>query len=183
MAADTFPRLAVYEPAGRLLADRPRGRGQHRAPRRRSPAWRVLAILVLLASMAAGIALAAMPGPAHASTATPGYAALKWAETRAGAWYGWGGTGPAYDCSGLVYEAYLHQGVNVGRDTFDMLASGRLVRIPLRDARQGDLMFYGPGHVELKTLHGTFGALEPGTRVGWHRWNAWWHPTMAFRVR
>jgi hypothetical protein len=65
-----------------------------------------------------------------------------------------------------------------------MLADlAQLRQIPLRDARQGDLEFYGDGHVELATLHGSFGALEPGTLVGWHRPSAWWHPTMAFRIR
>jgi hypothetical protein len=61
------------------------------------------------------------------------------------------------------------------------------VQIPVRDAQRGDLLFYGSGHVELKTrdTHGSFGALQTGTRLGWHRWDpsGWWRPTMAFRLR
>ena len=29
----------------------------------------------------------------------------------------------------------------------------------------------------------TFGALNSGTLLGWHAWNAFWHPTLFFRVR
>jgi hypothetical protein len=67
-------------------------------------------------------------------------------------------------------------------DTYEILASRKLRRIPARQRRSGDLAFYGSGHVELVTSRGTFGALEPGTRIGWHHPSAWWHPTMYFRV-
>ena len=180
-AADAFPRSAVYPPAARLLADRPQ-RGCHRKPRQRSLAGR-LVTLALLLCMAAGIGLALAPGQAHASTASRSLAALLWAESKAGHPYVYGGTGPGYDCSGLVYEAYLREGVSIGRDTYDMLANRHLVRIALSQVRRGDLEFYGDGHVELATRRGSFGALEPGTLVGWHRPSASWHPTMAFRVR
>ena len=180
--ADAFPRAAVYEPAGRLLADVPR-RGAHRAPRQATRARRGLVTLLLALLMSAGTGLVAASGQAHASTASTDLAALQWAETQAGHPYAWGGTGPGYDCSGLVYEAYLRQGVNIGRTTYDMLANSHLESVPLSQAQRGDLMFYGTGHVELKTARGTFGALEPGTLVGWHRPSAYWHPTAAFRVR
>jgi cell wall-associated NlpC family hydrolase len=186
-AADAFPRAAAFQPAGRLIPARPPRRGCHRAPRQHGRAARTLITLALMLSMAAGIALAIAPSPAHASVTPARISALHWAEAQAGKWYAWGGTGPStFDCSGLVYESYLRAaGVSIGRDTFDMLASGHLVQIRVRDAQRGDLLFYGTGHVELKTLgwHASFGALEPGTRIGWHRWNAWWHPTMAFRLR
>jgi hypothetical protein len=181
MDADAFPRSAVYAPAGRLLADRPQ-RGCHRRPRQRRY-WRHLVTLALLLCMAAGTALALAPGQAHASTAPSAIAALRWAEGKAGHPYVWGGTGPGYDCSGLVYEAYLRQGVNIGRDTYDMLANSHLVRIPASERQRGDLAFYGTGHVELVTERGTFGALEPGTLVGWHRPSGSWRPTMYYRVR
>jgi hypothetical protein len=63
-----------------------------------------------------------------------------------------------------------------------MLASPHLHRVKAKNRRRGDLAFYGSGHVELVTRHGTFGAQGAGTRVGWHRPSAWWHPTMYFRV-
>jgi hypothetical protein len=65
-----------------------------------------------------------------------------------------------------------------------MLGNRHLHRIPLSQARRGDLMFYGSGHVEINTIwyHQTFGAHHSGERVGWRTWGPWWHPTAAYRV-
>jgi hypothetical protein len=65
-----------------------------------------------------------------------------------------------------------------------MLGSRHLHRIALSQARRGDLMFYGSGHVEINTIwyHQTFGAHHSGQRVGWRKWSPWWHPTAAYRV-
>jgi cell wall-associated NlpC family hydrolase len=107
-----------------------------------------------------------------------------WAAHQHGKWYCWGGTGGCFDCSGLVMSAYRHEGLNIGRDTFDMLGSGKLVRVGRRHVRKGDLAFFGTGHVELYVSRKfTFGALHSGTQVGWHRITQWWHPTMYFRVK
>lgn len=117
-----------------------------------------------------------------------GAAGLDWAEAHAtGCWYAWGGTNCAegYDCSGLVSSSILQAtGIWVGRDTYEMLDSPHLHRIPLSEARRGDLLFYGTGHVEFDTMwpHTSFGAHDFGTRVGWAQWNGWWSPTMAFAV-
>lgn len=109
--------------------------------------------------------------------------ALRWAEHQAGKWYCWGGTGPScYDCSGLVFAAYEHAGVDLPRSTYDMLDSKDLREVPASERRPGDLAFYGTGHVELVTSGGTFGALDYGTQIGWHHPNAWWYPTMYFEV-
>jgi len=99
--------------------------------------------------------------------------------------YLWGGTGPAgYDCSGLVWAAYRRAGIILPRTTYEMLASWRLVRIPKYRAKRGDLAFFGTGHVELYEFgHWTFGAEHTGTRLGFHRNNIYWEPTMYFRVR
>lgn len=110
--------------------------------------------------------------------------ALDWAETQAGRPYYYGGTGPySYDCSGLVYTAFRHVGISLPRTTFEMLNSWHLV--PVSVPRRGDLAFFGSGHVEFVTTwyHGTFGAQDWGTLVGWHTWSGWWHPTMFFAVR
>jgi cell wall-associated NlpC family hydrolase len=109
--------------------------------------------------------------------------ALHWAYSQRGKPYQWGGTGPrGYDCSGLVYEAYRHQGINIGRTTYQMLGSRRVYRVSR--PQPGDLAFYGSGHVELYVHRGmSFGALDAGTRIWWHRFSRWWHPTRYFRVR
>ena len=110
--------------------------------------------------------------------------ALHWAEHQAGKWYCWAGTGPScFDCSGLVVAAYEHAGIHLPRSTYDMLDSRHLREVPASERRPGDLAFFGTGHVELVTSHGTFGALDYGTQVGWHRPNAWFYPTMYFEVK
>ena len=137
------------------------------------------------ASLAA-IPLATTSQAASAGSRAPRVAAYVWAyQHMAGHWYCWGGTGPScYDCSGVVMSAYAREGFHFGRSTTAMLGSGRLVRESERQARRGDLAFYGTGHVEFFVRPGhTFGALNSGTRIGWHHWNAWWHPTMFFQVR
>ena len=107
-----------------------------------------------------------------------------WAAHQRGKPYCWGGTSGCFDCSGLVMAAYRHVGLHFGRDTAAMLGSTRLVRVSHRRAKKGDLAFYGTGHVELVAGHKyTLGALHSGTRIGWHRINRWWHPTMYFRIR
>jgi len=119
-----------------------------------------------------------------ASTESIGNRILDMAETRTGAWYVYGGAGPSvFDCSGLVYWASHKLGVNMPRTTYGMLASRHLYRV--YSPRRGDLALYGSGHVEFVTTwyHTTFGAQNSGTRVGWHRWNAYWYPTMYFRIR
>jgi cell wall-associated NlpC family hydrolase len=153
-------------------------------------------VLALAASVLAGVvsgsyahnASAAAPARATlaSSTETLGQRILDKEETRTGDWYVYGGTGPyVFDCSGLVYWAATSLGLkNWPRTTYELLASPRLERIPLASATRGDLMFYGSGHVEMNTVwyHQTFGAQTWGTRVGWHAWNSYWEPTMAYRI-
>ena len=138
-------------------------------------------LAALSALLVAGVLVPLAPSPASAAT-KPRIAALRWAESQAGKWYCFGGTGGCFDCSGLVMEAYAHAGISIPRTTYGMLASSKLRRIPASKRKRGDLAFYGSGHVELVTARGTFGAEAPGTRVGWHHPSAWWHPTMYFRV-
>jgi peptidoglycan DL-endopeptidase CwlO len=99
--------------------------------------------------------------------------------------YIWGGTGPAgFDCSGLVYASYRSRGLMLPRTTYGMLGSWHLVRIRKSRARRGDLAFFGTGHVELYDSGSwTYGAASAGTRIGFHRMNSFWHPTMYFEVR
>jgi len=108
--------------------------------------------------------------------------AYRWAARQAGHPYSWGGTGPGYDCSGLVMMAYRHAGIRLPRTTGGMLASRLLVRVI--HPRMGDLAFYGSGHVELFRRWGyTFGAHDPGTLVGLIRYGWGWRPTAFYRVR
>jgi cell wall-associated NlpC family hydrolase len=145
------------------------------------------------------VAVAAAAPAAHASVSrsavTSGYggswagnAALSWAERHAaGCWYSYGGSSCSrgYDCSGLVMAAFGYgAGIWLPHSTYAMLSDPHLHWIPLSQARRGDLMFYGSGHVEIDTVwhHQTFGAHDWGQRVGWITWGPWWYPTAAYRV-
>ena len=111
--------------------------------------------------------------------------AWNFARRQRGKPYIWGGVGPrGYDCSGLVWAAYRRAGIVLPRTTYEMLDSHALIRITWRQARRGDLAFFGRDHVELfRYGYWTFGAEHTGTRVGFHQFNKYWHPTMYFRVR
>jgi hypothetical protein len=116
--------------------------------------------------------------------------AYRWALRQKGCWYQWAGTGPCgngYDCSGLVMEAYLHAGIHLPRTTYDMLASPKLIPVSIKEARPGDLAFYGSGHVELVVYvnrwHWTFGAHDSGSRVGFIHYGGSWVPTAIYRVK
>jgi cell wall-associated NlpC family hydrolase len=108
--------------------------------------------------------------------------AYYWALSQKGHPYQWGGTGPGYDCSGLVMMAYRHAGIHLPRTTYGMLASGMLVRV--RRPLIGDLAFYGSGHVELFRKWGyTFGAHDFATPVSLVHYGWGWRPTAYYRVR
>jgi hypothetical protein len=147
----------------------------------------VLAVARIAAAAAAALlAVTVLAGPAWASGVPPRQYAYRWAEAQAGAPYVWGGTGPGFDCSGLVYEAYRHAGFTLPRSTYGMLASPMLKRTDLAHANPGSLAFYGSGHVEFVTQHRhtTYGMLGSGSRAGWHRWSpgSSWRPTAFYYV-
>lgn len=77
-----------------------------------------------------------------------GQAALDAAETKIGAPYVWGATGPdAFDCSGLTSWAYKQAGVDIPRTSEQQAAAGTPVDI--NNLQPGDLVtFYsGASHV------------------------------------
>src|SRR5579859_1757866 len=108
--------------------------------------------------------------------------AYLWAKRQAGHPYVYGGTGPGFDCSGLVMMAYRHAGIRLPRTTYGMLASPKLVRV--FHPKMGDLAFYGTGHVELFRRWGyTFGAHDYSEPVGLIHYGYGWRPTAFYRVR
>lgn len=83
-------------------------------------------------------------------------AAVAFAEDQLGKPYLWGGTGPdAFDCSGLVMEAYLAAGIQIPRTSQAQWRWGP--RIKQSQVEPGDLVFFAggdgtptsPGHVGL----------------------------------
>jgi cell wall-associated NlpC family hydrolase len=80
--------------------------------------------------------------------------AVQYAKTKLGLPYVWGAQGPrAYDCSGLVQDAYRHAGISLPRTTYDLISVG--TPVPRSEVREGDLVlsnFSAPGrpeHVQL----------------------------------
>jgi cell wall-associated NlpC family hydrolase len=147
----------------------------------------VLLIAAALVITSLGLA---RPTAARAAVATSSSKKLElrawhYAMRQHGKPYVWGGTGPhGFDCSGLVYASYRSRGVKLPRTTYAMLHSKHLVRVRKSHARRGDLAFFGSGHVEIYDRgKWTFGAADAGSRIGFHRMNRFWHPTMYFRVR
>jgi cell wall-associated NlpC family hydrolase len=108
--------------------------------------------------------------------------AYNWALSQKGHPYVWGGTGPGFDCSGLVMMAYRHAGIHLPRTTYEMLSSPLLIRVKI--PQTGDLAFYGTGHVELFRKWGyTYGAHDSGTVVSLIHYGGFWHPTAFYAVR
>jgi murein DD-endopeptidase len=153
-----------------------------------------LASVVLVATTIAVTSLG-LTRPAAARAAVAAAASSSAKRIKLGAWryamrqhgkpYEWGGTGPyGFDCSGLVFASYRTAGIRLPRTTYEMLHSRLLVRVAKSRAQRGDLAFFGSGHVELYDRGAwTYGAADSGSRIGFHRMNSFWHPTMYFRIR
>ena len=125
----------------------------YRIRRRMSRSDRRLAV----SALAVGVGMAVLSGHGGASGGAPSKAAgraIAYARAQLGKPYEWGGTGPyAFDCSGLVMEAYQAAGVDIARTSQAQWATERHVSSP----QPGDLVFYpgadgtwtSPGHVAL----------------------------------
>ena len=148
------------------------------------PKLRLLALsMVPLIAVFTLIGLAAAP-----ASASDRSAAFSWALRQTGCWYHYGGTGPCsrgFDCSGLVVAAYAHAGMRLPRTTYEMLNSPKIVPQHHRP-RQGDLVFFGDGHVTLYYWrHVVLHAPEPGEKVQLTRWypGSNWVPTGYYKIR
>jgi len=183
-AVAILPMLSAHPPAARAAATQPTVITQTASATQADAATQAAATAhAAVTTEAVTSTQAAIAARTH-HRRTRRVRAYRWAASQRGKPYCWGGTGGCFDCSGLVMAAYRHVGLNFGRDTTDMLASSRLIRVGRRHAKKGDLAFYGTGHVELVAGRKyTLGALEAGTVIGWHRLSIWWHPTMYFRIR
>jgi cell wall-associated NlpC family hydrolase len=110
-----------------------------------------------VSALAVGVGLAVLSGHGGPPGGAPSKAAgraIAYARQQLGKPYEWGGTGPyAFDCSGLVMDAYQAAGVGIARTSQAQWATERHVPSP----QPGDLVFYpgadgtwtAPGHVAL----------------------------------
>lgn len=120
------------------------------------------------------------PEAAHAASSTPKRVkAFTFAKSQTGKPYCWAGAGSktkshsCYDCSGLVYTAYLHAGISLPRTADAQRGSSKTYRISKANAKDGDLIFWGYGHVEMVDRVGSkvyrYGAHHSGTRLSRER--------------
>ncbi|MDJ0108516.1 C40 family peptidase [Rhodococcus erythropolis] len=95
----------------------------------------------------AGVSVVTNPAKVSAFASSDGGRALAAAESKIGAPYVWGATGPdSFDCSGLVQWAYAQAGVSIPRTTYDQAVGG--APISRDDLQPGDVvLYYGGEHV------------------------------------
>jgi cell wall-associated NlpC family hydrolase len=112
--------------------------------------------------------IAAVP-PATGRAAT----AIEFAKSKLGTWYQWGGTGPQYDCSGLVQAAWGAAGVYLPRITYDQVNVGYAVPAILADLEPGDVIFYNGNEHEALYIGGGLVIHAPttGEQVQYGHWN------------
>ena len=67
--------------------------------------------------------------------------ALSFCKSKLGTPYLWGGTGPKYDCSGLMMKAYQSVGITIPRTSRQQSTYGKSIN--KRNLQIGDLVFFG----------------------------------------
>jgi cell wall-associated NlpC family hydrolase len=70
--------------------------------------------------------------------------AIRFACSKLGTPYLWGGTGPRYDCSGLTQAAWRAAGVSLPRTTYQQWTV--YTRVSYNQLRPGDLVFFDASH-------------------------------------
>lgn len=107
------------------------------------------------------------------------------AEKYIGVDYVWGGKTPAgFDCSGFTQYVFRHAlGIEIGEWTLPQSQYGE--RIDVKDAKAGDLYFWGEGtprHVALAVGDGVYlHAPQPGEQVRYNT-TSWYMPDYAIRI-
>ncbi|HEV2343109.1 MAG TPA: NlpC/P60 family protein [Actinocrinis sp.] len=99
--------------------------------------------------------------------------AIAFAKSKLGTWYLWGGTGPQYDCSGLVQAAWAAAGVSLPRTTYEQVNVGYAVPAILGDLEPGDVIFYNGDEHEALYIGGGLVIHAPttGMQVQYGHWN------------
>ncbi|GAA4223620.1 cell wall-associated NlpC family hydrolase [Streptosporangium album] len=111
--------------------------------------------------------------------------AVKWAMSKRGTPYVWGGTGNGgFDCSGLMLRAYGAAGIKLPRVTYDQYAEFHK-KVAWKDLRPGDLIFFhGLGHVGMISRPGYMvHAPQTGDVVKEEKLTSWRRSSFAGAVR
>ncbi|MFF5208802.1 C40 family peptidase [Streptosporangium sp. NPDC000396] len=111
--------------------------------------------------------------------------AVKWAMSKRGTPYVWGGTGNGgFDCSGLMLRAYGAAGIKLPRVAADQYGAFSK-KVPWKNLKPGDLVFFhGLGHVGMITRPGYMvHAPQSGDVVKEEKLNDWRRQTFVGAVR
>ncbi|MEU4409569.1 C40 family peptidase [Streptosporangium sp. NPDC023963] len=159
----------------------------------------IVAGAAVCASSTAALAASPPPAPGPAALNTPALKdalkaaavkpawqkAVKWAMSKRGTPYVWGGTGNGgFDCSGLVLRAYGAAGIKLPRVTNDQYAAFSK-KIAWKNLKPGDLVFFsGLGHVGMITKPGYMvHAPQTGDVVKEEKLDSWRRDSFAGAVR
>ncbi|MFF0248580.1 C40 family peptidase [Streptosporangium sandarakinum] len=111
--------------------------------------------------------------------------AVKWAMSKRGTPYVWGGTGHGgFDCSGLMQRAYGAAGIKLPRVTYDQYAAFHK-KVSWENLKPGDLVFFsGLGHVGMISRPGYMvHAPRTGDVVREEKLSSWRRSVFAGAVR
>ncbi|MGV9772793.1 C40 family peptidase [Streptosporangium sp. NPDC003464] len=111
--------------------------------------------------------------------------AVKWAMSKRGTPYVWGGTGNGgFDCSGLMLRAYGAAGIKLPRVAADQYAAFSK-KVSWKNLKPGDLVFFhNLGHVGMITKPGYMvHAPQTGDVVKEEKLNSWRRSTFVGGVR
>ncbi|MEV6770772.1 NlpC/P60 family protein [Nocardia sp. NPDC051030] len=109
-----------------------------------------------------------LPGIFGQKQNTAATVALEAAQTKVGAQYSWGASGPySFDCSGLVQWAYKQAGIDLPRTSFEQSNVG--APVAFQDLQPGDIVITnGGGHVGMYAGDGKLlNAVQTGTPVSY----------------
>ncbi|GAB2523863.1 C40 family peptidase [Nocardia heshunensis] len=121
-----------------------------------------------------------LPSLFQQKSSSVGDIALHAAETKVGAQYSWGATGPySFDCSGLVQWAYKQAGIELPRTSFEQSNVG--APVAFEDLQPGDIVITnGGGHVGIYAGDGKLlNAVQTGTPVSYTNL----HPSQVVTAR
>ncbi|GGV25602.1 hypothetical protein GCM10010495_46680 [Kitasatospora herbaricolor] len=102
--------------------------------------------------LSSGSTAAATPAPSNVPASGRAAAAIAAAESKLGAPYVYGATGPnSFDCSGFTGWAYAQANVSLPRTSQAQASAGKRIGTNIADAQPGDLIIYygGMSHVGL----------------------------------
>ena len=126
---------------------------------------RLAASGVLALSLSGGLAVASAPAAEAAISSSQGVKAVKIAKTKKGTPYRWGATGPrAFDCSGFTSWTFKKIGKRIPRTADAQYRAS--MKISRRQARPGDLVFYGGGRKYHVGIYAGNGKMWHSPRTG-----------------